>query len=129
MPDTVVTNTTLAAFDTTAAITKTLATVDTDGGAEVFVITPTETTARLAIIIGSGSNTPDDDISYSFAAGGMWAGQIVAGTVTKNTEAVIQVETAHVLGTDGKILLTLDPAATDKLKSDHAAYVKVIELV
>ena len=129
MPDTVVTNTTLTAFDTKSAITKTLATVDTDGDEEVFAITPTEPTARLAIIIGSASNTPDGNISYSFAAGGMWAGRTVTGTVTKNTEAVIQVETAHVLGTDGTIRLTLDPAATDKLKTDHAAYVKVIELV
>lgn len=124
-----VTNSTLTAFDTKVATTSNAATADVDGTAEVFTITPTETTARVAVIIGGTGSAADGNISYSFAAGDFWAGTAVAGTVTKNTEAVIQVETAHVLQDDGTIALTLTPASTDKLKTDHAAYVKVIELV
>jgi len=124
-----VTNSTISAFDTITAVTSNAATADTDALAEVFTITPTEITARLSVIIGGAGSGADGNITFSFAAGDLWAGVAVAGTVTKNTEQAIQVETAHVLQDDGTILLTLTPAATDKLLTNHAAYVKVIELV
>ena len=124
-----VTNSTISAFNTITAITSNAATANIDNTAEVFTITPTETTARLAVVIGGTGSGADGDITYTFAAGDFWAGQAVTGTVTKNTEKVIQVETAKVLQDDGTIALTLAPASTDKLLADHAAYVKVIELV
>lgn len=128
MPDTVVTNSTIAAFDTITAVTATAATVDTDGGAEVFAITPTKAGHRCALIIGSTSAVPDGNITFSVAAGDFWAGVAVTGTVTKNTEKMIELETAKILQNDGTIALTLTPAGTDKLKTDHGAYVKFIEL-
>lgn len=123
-----VTNSTIAAFNTVAAVTSNPATAEVDGTAEVFTITPTETTARLLVLIGGTGAAADGDITYSFAAGDFWAGAAVTGTVTKNTEKIIQVETSKVLQDNGTIALTLTPASTDSLKTNHAAYVKVFEL-
>ena len=123
-----VTNSTIAAFDTITAITSNAATADTDALAEVFTITPTKPGHSCILIIGGTGSAADGNISYSIAAGDMWANVAVTGTVTKNTEKMIEVETAKVMKKDGTIALTLTPAATDKLKTDHAAYVKFIEL-
>ena len=128
MADTVVTNSTIAAFDTITTVNKVLATADTDGLAEVFAITPTKAGHRCVLIIGGTGSAADGNISYSVAAGDFWAGVAVTGTVTKNTEKMIELETAKTMQNDGTILLTLTPAATDKLKTDHSAYVKFIEL-
>lgn len=123
-----VTNSTIAAFNTITAITSNAAQADVDGTAEVFTITPTETTARLLVVIGGTGSGADGDISYSFAAGDFWAGKAITGTVTKNTEKMIQVETSKVLQDNGTILLTLTPASGDRLLANHNAYVKVFEL-
>lgn len=122
-----VTNSTLTAFNTITTVTKNSATADVDSTAEVFTITPTKADYKIAIIIGGTGAAADGDISFSFAAGDCWDGQAVTGTVTKNTEKFIEVEGGKVLQNDGTIALTLTPAATDKLLTDHAAYVKVIE--
>lgn len=124
-----VTNSTITALNTITAVNSNAATANTDGLAEVFTITPTETTARLLVVIGGTGAAADGDITYSFAAGDLWAGAAVTGTVTKNTVKMIQVETGKVMQDDGTILLTLDAAATDKLLADHAAYVIVYELI
>jgi len=123
-----VTNSTISAFDTVTAITSNAATADADALAEVFTITPTKSGRSCAIVIGSTGAAADGNITFSVAAGDMWANVAVTGTVTKNTEKVIQLETAKVIKKDGTIALTLTPAATDKLKTDHSAYVKFIEL-
>lgn len=124
-----VTNSSIAAFNTITAVTSNAATADTDALAEVFTITPTKSGTKMLIIIGGTGSGADGDITYSFAAGGFWAGKIVSGTVTKNTEKMIEVETGNVLKYDGTIALTLTPAATDKLLTNHAAYVKVVQLL
>lgn len=108
-------------------VTSNAATADTDALAEVFTITNTK--EDMLIVIGGTGSTADGDISYSFAAGEMWNGKVISGTVAKNTEKVICVDTANCKKADGTIALTLTPAATDKLLTDHAAYVKVIENV
>ena len=128
MADTVVTNSTIAAFDTITTVTATAAVKDTDGLAEVFAITPTKAGHRCVLIIGGVGSAADGDITFSVAAGDFWAGVAVTGTVTKNTEKMIELETAKIMQNDGTISLTLTPAATDKLKTDHTAYVKFIEL-
>lgn len=122
-----VTNTTITALNTILTVTSNAATADTDALAEVFTITPTKAGAKVIFIIGGTGSGADGNITYSFAAGDLWASKAVTGTVTKNTERAIEVDTARVLQDDGTILLTLTPAATDKLKTDHSAYVKVIE--
>ena len=83
---------------------------------------------RGVIIVGGTGSAADGDITYSIAAGDLWAGKALSGIITKNTTVMIQVETARVMQDDGTISLTLDPAATDKLVTDHAASVKFIEL-
>jgi hypothetical protein len=123
-----VTNTPVLNYNTVAAVTKNAATADVDGTAEVFTITPTRANQSCALIIGGVGSGADGDIGVSVAAGDMWAGGAVTATVTKNTEAVIQLETAKVMKKNGTIAVTLTPATTDKLKTDHSAYVKFVEL-
>jgi len=123
-----VTNSTLTALDTITTVTKNAATADTDSTPEVFTITPTKPAGRCVLVIGGTGSAADGNISYSIAAGGFWATQAVTGTVTKNTEKMIQLETSKTKKADGTIAVTLTPAATDKLVTDHAAYVKFIEL-
>ena len=77
---------------------------------------------------GTGSGA-DGDMTYSIAAGVAWAGVAVTGTITKNTEKMIQLDTAKVLSATGTIVITLTPVGTDKLVTDHAAYMKFLQLV
>ena len=124
---TAVTAVSMTALDTLYEYVKTAATADTDGGDETFKITPTG--ARGLIVIGGTGSSADGNITYSINAGDLWAGKAKTGTVTKNKTYFIEVDTAAVLQSDGTIEVNLDPAATDKLKSDHAAYVGFIELI
>ena len=128
-----VTNSTIAAFNTATAITSNLATADDDALAEVFTITPTKRDGKCLLIIDCdnlvAAAAADANITYSVAAGDLWAGTAVTGTVTKSTKKAVQLETAHVIQDDGTILLTLTPGANDKLKSNHAAAVEFFELL
>ena len=125
---TAVTSSKIVAYDTFAAVTSIAATANTDGGEEEFTITPAKGCQSGVIIVGGTGSAADGDITYSIAAGDLWAGKALSGTITQNTTVMIQVETARVMQDDGTISLTLDPAATDKLLTDHAASVKFIEL-
>lgn len=124
-----VTGSPITALNAIMAVTSNAATADVDGTEEVFTITPTKAGSKGLIIIGGTGSLADGNISYSIAAGDLWAGKAITGTVTKNTEKMIEIDTGMVMQDDGTILLTLDPAATDKLKTDHAAYVKFIEML
>lgn len=108
-------------------VTSNAATADVDGTAEVFTITNLQ--ADMKVIIGGTGSIAVAGIGYSFGTSAMWNGKEISGTVTKNTEAVIVVDTANCKLANGTILLTLTPNAGDKLLTDHAAYVKVIENV
>lgn len=123
-----VTNSTISAYNTITTVTSNAATADTDALAEVFTITPTKAGNKLLLIIGGVGSAADGNISYSIAAGKLHASKAITGTVTKNTEKCLMIETAKILQDDGKILLTLTPIATDKLKTDLTAYVKFIEM-
>jgi hypothetical protein len=124
-----VVNSTILALNTVALTTKNLATADTDALAEVFTITPTVGCTKMLIVIGGTGSGADGNITYSFAAGAFWAGKVKTGTVTKNTEVIIEVETGNNMAYAGTIALTLTPAATDKLVTDHAAYVKCHQML
>lgn len=124
-----VTKSTFSAFNTITAVTSNAATANTDGLAEVFTITPSKAGTKCVLIIGGTGSAADGDIAFSVAAGDFWAKKAVTGTVAKNTEKMIELETGNILQDDGTIALTLTPAATDKLLTDHAAYVKFIELL
>ena len=125
-----VTKSTFSALNTITAVTSNAATADTDALAEVFTITPTKAGSKLLLIVGGTGSGADGNITVSIAAGGLWgAGSAVTGTLTKNTEKMFQLDTAKVLAAAGTIAVTLTPAATDTLKTDHSAYVKFVELL
>lgn len=124
-----VTNSTITALNTITTITKNDATADTDALAEVFTITPTKAGKNLLIIIGGTGSGADGNITYSISAGDLFSSKEITGTVTKNTEKMLRIDTARVLQDDGTIALTLTPASTDKLLTNHSAYVKVIETI
>jgi hypothetical protein len=122
-------NSTLLKLNTVALTTKNLATANTDALAEVFTFTPTAATTKLIVMIGGTGSAADGDMTYSFAAGSFWAAKAQTGTVTKNTEIIIEIESGNDLLYAGTILLTLTPAATDRLLGEHAAYVKILEML
>jgi hypothetical protein len=124
-----VTGSPILTLNTITTVTSNAATADVDGTAEVFTITPTREGSKMIVIIGGTGAAADDAITYSFAAGGLWAGKAVTGSVTKNTEKMVQLDSAYVKAAAGTIVLTLTPAAGDKLVTDHSAYVKVIEML
>jgi hypothetical protein len=124
-----VVNSTILNFSTVALTTSNLATADTDALAEVFTITPSVATTKLVVIIGGTGSAADGNITYSFAAGSFWAAKVKTGTVTKNTEVIIEIESGEDLLYAGTILLTLTPISTDKLLTNHNAYVKVIQIL
>lgn len=124
-----VTKSTLSAFNTITTVTSNPATADVDNTAEVFTITPSKAFYKSVLIIGGTGSGADGDITYSISAGDFWASGAITGTVTKNTEKMIELETGKILQDDGTIALTLTPAATDKLLTNHAAYVKYIEIL
>lgn len=124
-----VTGSPITDLNTITTLTSNAATADTDALAEVFTITPTKAGIKGLINIGGTGSGADGDMTYSIAAGDLWAGVAITGTVTKNTSKIIEVDTAMVLQDVGTILLTLTPAATDKLLTNHVAYVKFIEML
>jgi|OpeIllAssembly_1097287.scaffolds.fasta_scaffold00044_14 hypothetical protein len=122
-------NSTILKFSTVALTTKNLATADTDALAEVFTFTPTVAQTKMVIVMGGTGAAADGNLTYSFAAGEFWANVIKAGTITKNTEVIIEIEGGNDLLYNGTILLTVTPAATDKLVTDHAFYIKNLQIL
>jgi hypothetical protein len=128
-----ITRSPVVAFNTILAGTANLATVDADGGAEVFTYTPTAAGGKILIEFDLSNKlatvAADADATFSIAAGDLWASKAITGTITRATKKAIQVETGKVLQDDGTILITLTPGAADKLLSNHAANVVVYELL
>lgn len=124
-----VTGSPFLSLSTITTLTSNAATADTDALAEVFTITPTKAGSKMVIIIGGTGSAADGNITASIAAGNLWNSKALSLTVTKNTEKMVQIDSANHVTSSGTILLTLTPAATDKLLTDHAAYVKVIEML
>lgn len=123
-----VTGSPITAFNSAITVTSNAATADEDDLDEVFTITPTKAGSKGLIIIGGTGSGADGDITATIAAGDMWAANAITLTITKNTEKMVQVDTGRVKTDDGTILVTLSPAATDKLATNHSAYVKFIEM-
>jgi hypothetical protein len=124
-----VTGSPILTLNTITTVTSNAATANVDGTAEAFTITPTREGSKMIVIIGGTGSGADDGITAAFTAGGLWAGKAVSLTVAKNTEKMVQLDSAYVKAAAGTIVLTLTPAAGDKLVTDHSAYVKVIEML
>jgi len=128
MADTDVVNCDLA-LETIKELTYTAATIDTDGDPEIFDITPTRRTGQICIVFTGVGAGADGNIDVSIAAGSYWAaGVALTATLTKNKTMLLFVETAKYLDANGDINVTLTPAATDKLVTDHTAKVGLIQL-
>jgi hypothetical protein len=126
-----VTKTPIVSFNTLTTVTKNAATADTDALAEAFTITPTKKFGKCVLTIGTiPGGTPDGNITVSIPAGVQWQGEAFSATFTKGiAERDIQLETAKYLSAAGTIVVTLTPASTDKLLTDHAAYVVFRQLL
>ena len=128
-----ITNSTVVAFNTILAGTQNLATADTDALAEVFTYTPLAPDGKCIIEFDFSNKlataAADSDATFSIAAGDLWAGAAITGTITKATKKAIQVENGKVMQDNGTILITLTPSATDKLLANHAANIVVYELL
>jgi hypothetical protein len=101
------------------------ATADTANESEVFTITPTKADYKSFIEIkNAGSN---GTITYSIAAGDLWAGKVLTGSVAQGKTSIIQVEGGKVMQDNGTILVTLTPASGKKLLTDHAATIQYVQ--
>ena len=106
----------------------TAATADTDALAEEFTFTPTGKRFIFIIDTTAGASA-GGNVTVAFSAGTLWAGQAVSLTATKDKIYAVEIDTARAAGAAGLVTVTLTPAAGDKLKSDHACQVAVIELI
>lgn len=122
-----VTNTTVSAFDTIQTFTANAATSTVVDGTEVFTITPTKAGIK-GLIMMSNANS-HGTYTYSIAAGDCWAGKAITGSMAQNTTKILQIETGKVLQDDGTIAVTLTPASTKILLTNHAAVVYYAELL
>jgi len=113
------------------------ATADVDALAEVFIITPTKGDGKGVLIVQlwATGNTAVAGVTASIPAGVSAGKQAISTTFIKQTNATtpfigaLQIDTAKVLQTDGTFTVTLTPGASDKLLTDHAAYVAWVELI
>lgn len=126
-------NTTISALNAEQTLTANSATSTGAGKAEVFTFTPTKSGGKIALIFSSAS-TGTAPMTYSIAAGDLWAGKAIAGTIGSTASAtameVLEFETAKVLQDDGTIAVTLTPGSTSiDLKTEHVAKLYALELL
>ena len=128
-----VTLNTLTAYNTfasiSAALTANAATADTDALKQPYTFTPTKAESKCLMIVKGTGSAADGNITYSVAAGGTGLAKLAAltGTITKNTTQVITLDGKYKKA-NGTFYVEFTPAATDKLKTDHALTVAFIEL-
>ena len=129
-----VTNTTIASLNVDQTLTANAATSTVAGGSEVFTFTPTKGTGKIALIMQSAS-TGVVPATYSIAAGDLWAGKAITGTIGSTAAAaateVVEIETGRVLQDDGTIAITVSPGdtGTSMLLGTHAFKMYALELI
>lgn len=131
-----VTNNVVTALNTNKAITVNAATSTVVGGPEVFTLTPTKSSGKLALLFVEGSTAATGKCSYSIAAGDIgFASKAITGTFGSTAAAgsldVLQIDTAHVLQSDGTIAITVSPGDTTAamLLGTHAMKLYAISLL
>jgi len=127
-------NTTIAALNVDQALTANAATSTVANTAEVFTYTPKANEGKIALIMQSSSTSALKGISYSIAAGDLWAGKAITGTIgsTAATSAIeaLQIDTGRVLQDDGTILITATPGtSTASLKTSYSFKMYALELL
>lgn len=132
-----VTGSPIVSLNTVAAATVNKATADTDALAEAFTITPTKGDGKCLILVHlwAAGNTAVAAVTATIPAGEFAGKQAISFTCPKQTSAtaqslsIIEVDIGKVLKADGTFVLTLTPGASDKLLTDHAAWVAWVELI
>ena len=130
-----VTNNVVTKLNTNQAITVNAATSTVAGGSEVFTLTPTKSSGKLALLFVEASTAASGKCSYSIAAGDIgFASKAITGTFGSTAAAgsldVLQIDTAHVLQNDGTIAITVNPGSTaSSLKTTHAMKMYAISLL
>lgn len=125
-----VTNTSLTAYGTEAALTANAATSTTANEAEIFTITPTRPSSKMLIMLGPIAAT-QGAVAWSIAAGAdnhFGSGAADTGSIAQDTTEVIVIDTARHLSSTGTIPITFTPASGKKLATDHKLKVSVVEL-
>jgi hypothetical protein len=122
-----VTKTTITTINTDQTFTANAATSTTANEAEVFTVTPTKSSGKSAIVFGNA--TGHGAYTYSIAAGDLWAGAAITGSVAAAALEVLEYDSAKVLQDDGTIAITLTPATGKVLLTDHAAKIYHLELL
>lgn len=113
-------------FNEAVEKTANAATATVADASEVFTITLTKADYKSVIEISNVSGS-DGTLTYSFAAGDLWAKAEVTGEVAQGETSVIEVEGGKVMQDDATILLTLTPADGKILLTDHEATVQVVQ--
>ena len=126
-----VTNSPLAVYNTSAAVTFSAATATAANATETMAITLTRPGSRAVILITEGAGTTDTGtMTYSIGAGTtehFGSGAAVTGSVaTASTKAMV-LNTAQ-FSQSGVINITLTPTTGQSLETVNAATVAVIEL-
>lgn len=120
-----ITNTKIAALNTSQALTFMAADSDTADLVQKFIYTPTGKDNKIVI----GFKNTTGILAYSIAAGvGVFGAAAKTGTVAATSTGVIQIETGKYMLANGTIEITITPAAGTKLLTNHAAALFVIEL-
>lgn len=129
MSNIAITPATVTAFNTATDAAVAAATSTVADATEVFEVAITGKPSKVALIFSNANS--HGSYTYSIAAGAFGlSGAAVTGSIAQNKpNAVVQLETGRVQGSDGKILITLKPADGKKLLTDHAATIRAINLV
>ena len=126
-----VTNTTIAALNVDQTLTANAATSTVAGGSEVFTYTPVKGTGKIALIMQSTS-AGVVPATYSIAAGDLWAGKAITGTIGSTAAAaaieVVEIETGRVLQDDGTIAITVSPGDTSASMLANTHHMKMYAL-
>lgn len=128
-----ITKNTMTAFDSmvsiSAALTANAATAETDGLHQPWRYLPTKADAKCLLIVQGTGSAADGNLTMTLTAGvgGMAAAADATYTIVKNTTVVFVLD-ARYKQEDGYFEFSIDPAGSDKCKTDHALTVAVIEL-
>lgn len=119
----------VTAFNTPVSCAAAAATATVADKAETFQFEITGKPSKVAIIFSNANS--HGAYAYSIAAGvHATAAKALTGTIAENkANEVIQIETGKVTDADGKINITLTPAEGKILLTNHAATIRVINLI
>lgn len=122
-----VTKSTISAINADQTFTANAATSTTANEAEVFTVTPTKSSGKSAMVFSNAAS--HGAFTYSIAAGDLWAGAAITGSIADGAMEVLEYDSAKVMQDDGTIAVTLTPATGKILLTNHAAKIYHLELL